>query len=475
MAASNSNSNSSNINSSTNGTLVHATTGHTFQNWAKTFGCKPALFVAAQTEDDVAAAIAHAKAQRLKVRAVGSGHSPSDLACTAGLMLSINALDRVINVDTDRMQVTVEAGIKLEKLNDLLDRLGWAMPNLGSISEQTIAGAISTGTHGTGINFGVLATSIVELRLATSSGDFLTLSRSESPDLFLASLCSLGCLGIITRVTIQAVPAFRIKAEQFPISFSDMIKDFQSHVKSADHVRFWWFPHTDNCIVWKGERTNEPPAPIKTNWLKDTLLGVHLYEMSLFFSTLVPSLVPTINKRYFDRFFSKSLSTTDKSFKVFNFDCLFSQYVTEWAIPWELAPKALERLKAFIEAHPEVVAHSPVEIRFVKGDDILLSMSEGHDTCFIGIIMYRPYGLDVTRETYWKGYESIMNDLGGRPHWAKAHQLTPAQLRQRYPKLEQFCAIRDQLDPSRLFTNDYIERHLLTESQDHGHHIRAKL
>ncbi|KAH6573453.1 hypothetical protein BASA62_002980 [Batrachochytrium salamandrivorans] len=404
----------------------------TFQNWAKTFSCEPELVLMAKTEDDVVQAIALARQRSLKLRVVGSGHSPSDISCTNGIMLNIDALNAVTKIDVETRQITIGAGIKLHQLNELLDRLGWALPNLGSISEQSIAGAISTGTHGTGIDFGVLAAMVLELELITASGEKHTASRTVAPDLFLAALCSLGCLGVITQ-----------------------------HLRSADHVRFWWFPHTENCIVWKGARTTEPPQPIKPNWMKDTLLGVHFYEMSLFISTLVPAIVPTINKRFFDIFFGSPVSTIDKSFNVFNFDCLFSQYVTEWAIECSKAPEALTRLKKFLEEHPEVVAHSPVEIRFVKRDDIYLSMANGHDTCFIGIIMYRPYGKDVDKETYWKGYESIMMDLGGRPHWAKEHHLTAKDLRARYPMFDAFCAIRERMDPTNMFSNSYVERHIM--------------
>ncbi|KAJ8327117.1 D-arabinono-1,4-lactone oxidase [Batrachochytrium dendrobatidis] len=433
----------------------------TFQNWAKTFSCKPALVLMAQTEADVVQAIAMAHKHNLKLRVVGTGHSPSDISCTTGILLNIDALATVSKVDMEALQITVGAGIKLHQLNDLLDRLGLALLNLGSISEQSIAGAISTGTHGTGIKFGILASMVLELRLVIANGEILTLSRESSPDLFLAALCSLGCLGVITRVKLQVVSAYQIKSIQKPIQFKSMINDFGAHVQSADHVRFWWFPHSDNCIVWKGTRTSELPQTTQSDWLKNTLFGVHGYEASLYASTWFPSLVPTINRQIFNLLFSAPVSAIGKSFNVFNFDCLFSQYVTEWAIEWTKAPEALVKLKAFLEEHPKIVAHSPIEIRFVKADDIPMSMSYGHDTCFIGIIMYRPYGMEVDKAAYWKGYESIMMSLGGRPHWAKEHHLTAKDLRERYPQFDSFCAIRSRLDPTDIFTNQYIDRHIL--------------
>ena len=247
-----------------------------FTNWAKTYSCKPSTLVKATSVDQVLDAIELAVTTGRKLRVVGTGHSPSDIACCSGILVNTDGLDKVVSVDVGNRLVTVEAGIKLKKLNQVLDKLGLALPNLGSISEQSIAGAISTGTHGTGIGFGILASCITRLVIATSDATLRELTPTETPTLFSAALCSLGCLGVIVEVTLCAVDAFQIKFQQFPIAFDALISNFRDYAVSADYVRFWWFPHTPNCIIWQGTRTTDIPRHPPANWLKDKLLGVHL-------------------------------------------------------------------------------------------------------------------------------------------------------------------------------------------------------
>jgi len=401
-----------------------------------------------------------AKKNNRKIRMVGSGHSPSDIACTDDIMISLSNLNRILEVNHQTNEVKVEAGITISKLNEQLLRHGLAISNLGSISDQTIAGAISTGTHGTGISFGILATMITSLEVITADGSLVGCSEKINGELFKAALCSLGCLGIIVTVTLKVEKAFKLHAIQAPSKLQDVLKDLDKLVKENQHFRFWWFPHTQNVITWAANRTEKRSVPILENWFQDRFLGYHLLEFLLYLSTFVPSSVPSLNTAYFQLLFSKLNEKVDQSFKVFNFDCLFKQYVTEWAIPIENTAEALIALEKFIESH-DIKAHFPVEVRFVKKDEIPLSPAYGRDTCFIGIIMYRPYGQDTPIEKYWTGYTEIMQKYNGRPHWAKAYELTPDQLEKVYPKMEDFLTIRQQLDPNQMFVNDYIARHLL--------------
>ncbi|KAJ3074957.1 hypothetical protein HK102_005697, partial [Quaeritorhiza haematococci] len=428
--------------------------------------------------------LANARSKNRKVRVIGSLHSPSDISLSPDYIISISNLKSITSVNKETNRVTVQAGITLKELHKLLEE-GWglAVPNLGSISEQSVAGVISTGTHGTGIGFGILATAICDMTLITASGERLFLSPTSNPRYFAAALCSLGCLGIITQVTLQCVPSFHLHAAQKPLKFDEMMDKWEETVRSGDHVRFWWYPHTDDCIVWKGDRlspaaatTNNAAANSEPSWFWDTFVGFHMYELSLYLTSFFPSLTPALNRLHFRTFMTQPKQVTDKSYKVFNFDCLFKQYVTEWAVEWKKAPEVLRRLKAFIEesssgANKDVMArfyaHSPVEIRFVKRDDIWLSPAYGkEDVCFIGIIMYRPYGAEMPRrEVYWEGFESIMSEFGGRPHWAKAFPLGPKELSQIYPKFQDFLQVRKELDPSGMFVNEYIARHLLGQGK----------
>ncbi|KAI8829318.1 hypothetical protein BC829DRAFT_424015 [Chytridium lagenaria] len=379
----------------------------TFENWAQTYRAR--------------------QRRKLKVRVVGSGHSPGDIVCTDGMLISIDELKEVVEVDRENKRVTVQGGIKIKDLNDVLASHGLALPNLGSISDQTMAGLISTGTHGTGLEHGILATMVESIRMVKSTLEIVTLSKTMNEELLRYALCSLGSFGVITQVTINVVEAFNLSFTQSSIPFDFMIKNWGTLVKSAEFTRFWWFPHTDDCVFWKADKTEQPPAPAPSSFVKDRVLGVWAYELSLYLTSLLPSLVPTINKRHFDRFFKKTVTGIDQS------------YVTEWAIDWNDGPEALIRLRQFIEKSE---LKRMLQLRSVL-----------------------PYGAEIPRDLFWQGYELIMRTLKGRPHWAKAYSLTNTDLAAVYPRFNDFRRLREQMDPDGLFINDYIQRHVVGNVQ----------
>ncbi|OZJ03764.1 hypothetical protein BZG36_03071 [Bifiguratus adelaidae] len=443
------------------------------QNWAKTFQSAPELYFEPRNEEEVYKILESARRTGKTVRVVGSGHSPSDLALTNDYMVNLDKMARVLNVDKDRHQITVEAGMRLHELHQVLKDNGMALSNLGSISEQSVAGLISTATHGTGIKFSSLSTMVVSITLLTSTMRTITCSDTEYPEYFHAAQCSLGALGVITRITLQCEPFFRLEAIQTPSKLDPILDRFDQIVHSAEHVRIWWFPHTQNCVVWKANRTTNPVDHQTDSWTRDTLVGFHLYQFALNLSRFAPSTIPYLTRLIYNVVHKPLRRVVDDSYKIFNFDCLFPQYVNEWAIPYEKAPEALGRLDTFIQ-ESNLRVHFPVEIRFVDADEnVWLSPSYGRKTCYIGVIMYRPYHNPVPYKKYWAGYEDIMRSLGGRPHWAKAHSQTPEQLAKVYPKLHDFMRIRKELDPSGMFWNQYLHRHL--GSIDKTYQISSKL
>lgn len=342
---------------------------------------------------------------------------------------------------------------------------GFGLKNLGSISEQTIAGAISTGTHGTGIGYGILATEVVRLQLVNGLGKVVECGEEDvDPSFFKAALCSLGALGIITEVTIRVEPLRHLDALEYPLPLKEVERNLEKVIHGADHSRFWWFPHSDKCVVWQANKTEPDRRNITSKTLKSKVrakyekaVGYYSFEAVLYASTFAPVVIPYVNRVYRRLLFNSPKHTEDISYKVFNFDCLFKQYVTEWSIPIDKTQQALDGLRALIAKYNFKV-HYPIEVRFVKGDDIWLSPSYGGDTCWIGIIMYRPYGKDVPYKQYFSAFESMMETLGGRPHWAKVHQWNAETCRKSYPKFDAFCKLRATMDPKRIFSNSYTER-----------------
>ncbi|KAI8984386.1 L-gulono-gamma-lactone oxidase [Mycotypha africana] len=437
-----------------------ATDSFVFQNWAKTFSCKPELLFTPTSEEQVKKIICLAKSLNKQVKVCGVGHSPSDLACTNGFMVDIGGMNKLLNVDKKNCRATVEAGMQLHQLHKVLRENGLALSVLGSISDQTVAGVMATASHGTGANYGCLSTAIVDLTLVTAEGDILYCSLTENEDIFQAARCSLGALGIITRITLQAEADFKLEAIQEPYKFSDILNQWDETIHSSEHTRIWWYPHTDDCVVWKANRTNKDISRSGPSYWMERHFGFHIYQAMLNVTRYSPSMIPYLTKFMFRTLHSQPLHVVDVSNKVFNFDCLFPQYVNEWAIDWKDAPDALRKLDKFINDN-ELKVHFPVEIRFVDEDDIWLSPCYGRKTCYIGVIMYRPYGKPVPYKKYWKGYENIMREYNGRPHWAKAHGQSKNDLEASYPKFQDFLRIRQKLDPDGMFLNDYLKRHVV--------------
>ncbi|KAG0042557.1 hypothetical protein BGZ83_000333 [Gryganskiella cystojenkinii] len=462
-----------------------ATPKKTFENWARTFRCVPEQYYTPSTEDEIIQILRLAKLSGKRVKAIGTGHSPSDLACTDGFMINTDKLDRYIRADESKLTITVQAGMKLHQLHEYLQFHEMAMSNLGSISEQSVAGLMSTATHGTGAEYPSCCAAVVDLTLITAQGEKIYCSKTENADIFNAAVCSLGSLGIITSMTLQCERAFRLENKQEPAKLDDVLDNLDSIIHSAEHVRLWWYPHTDNVVVWRADRTTKPISKPVASWRTSTWFSVHVYQGLLYICRFLPSLIPTLSKFMFWATQSKPIERVDNSVDVFNFDCLFPQYVNEWSIPWSKTAEALRALDQFIEngivkveeteedketavkvvkKESGLKVHFPIEIRFVKKDDVWLSPAYSVDSCYIGIIMYRPYGKSVPYKRFWAGYEQIMTSFGGRPHWAKAHSVTYEALEKSYPKMKQFSEIRQKLDPEGMFLNDYLRRHLVPSS-----------
>jgi L-gulonolactone oxidase len=374
-------------------------------------------------------------------------------------MVSMKHFNKLLEVNAEEKTVKVEGGMLLTELNDILEMNGLAMSVLGSVSDVSVAGAISTGTHGTGLKFGSLHTYVLELSLLCADGNVLTLDShdsgtSDQQDMFRAACVSLGSLGIILSVKLQCEPAFRLHQVQYPVKLQDVIENLDVHLNASDHFRFMWYPHTDGCIAYHARRTTKPISRV-SSWFWDYFIGYMVLEFLYWVSTFIASLVPWIGRVYY-RLGSHRNEFVDRSDHVFNFNCLFRQHVMEWSFPREHTGVVLTELKSWIDNN--FYAHFPVEVRFTAKDDALLSPCHGTDVCYINIVMYRPYMKDVDIERYWRAFQEIVMKVGGRPHWAKDFRMTPQQMRSLYPRWDRFVEIRGRLDPDRMFMNSSLKR-----------------
>jgi L-gulonolactone oxidase len=424
-----------------------------WRNWAGNERADVDVVHPAST-DEVAAVLTAAAAAGRRVRPIGSSHSFSGVGVPEDVQLMCDRLVGVGEVGEDGL-VTVGAGTPLHRLNAELVRQGWSLTNLGDIDRQTIAGALATGTHGTGTRYGGLATQVRGIELVTAAGEVLSCHADRDPDVFSAARVGLGALGVVTALTLQAVPAFALRAVEGPGTLTAAIEGFEELMSSADHVEFYWFPHTDATLLKCNTRVplDEGLAPLprwRAVW-DDEILANAAFAGVVAAGRRVPALVPPLA-----RMSARALSArswTDHSHRVFVSRRRVRFLEMEYAVPRAEAPAVLAELRRVHESSDWRSAF-PVEVRTAAADDVPLSTASGRDSVYVAA--HVPAG--TPPGPWFEALEAIAGAVGGRPHWGKLHGLDAATLCTRYPRFGEFVAVRDRLDPAGTLSNAYLDR-----------------
>lgn len=420
-------------------------------NWARNQRCVPDAVHQPVSTDEVSRIVrqAHEAGQRVKV--IGAGHSFTATAMTDGVMLRLDNMTRILSVDREAGQVHVQAGATLHDFCRELHNYGLALPNLGDIDVQSIAGAISTATHGTGFGLGNLATNVVAMTLVNGKGEIVELNEGD-PRISIAAV-GIGALGIVCEVVLQCVPSFRLHAYETIEYLDDLLDDIPSFAESADHAEFFWMPGARRCQVKRNQRTTEDiQRPGKVAYFRDKYVAENLA-----FGTVCrvgrrwPSLAPRIAKLVSSSVSERDL--IDDSFRVFASPRLVRFVEMEYGIPLECLPEAVQRVRE-VTKHLSFPSLFPIEVRVSAADDIALSTGFGRSNGWVAVHQYvgAPY------ESYFQQVADIMDSYGGRPHWGKMHYLNAAQLCERYPRWGEFQELRAALDPDGTFRNEYLDR-----------------
>lgn len=423
-----------------------------WRNWAGDQECRPAEIVRPRNRDELAAAVVAAAEAGRTVSVAGARHSFTETALTDGTAIEVGALQGVIDADPAGGRVTVGAGTVLADLNEELHRLGLGMENLGDIDRQTIAGAISTGTHGTGVRLRNLSAQVEAIELVTAAGEVRQLGPDE-PDLLRAARVSIGALGAISAVTLHCVPAFVLCRIDSPQPREEVLDTFAERAEAHDHFELFTFPYADSALVLERNRVEGPPRPRGrlASRLNDVVLENWALEALSAAGKLLPAAIPHLS-RLAARLASGG-RTTDRSDRVFASERRVRFTEMEYGVPLEHGPEAARRAIEWVRANRYPVFF-PIEMRVAAGDDALLSPSHERDTAYIAVHQYR--GMEW--RPYFEAVEEIMRDYGGRPHWGKRHFQTAGTLSALYPRWADFQAARDELDPARVFTNEYAAR-----------------
>lgn len=413
------------------------------------------MMASPSSADEVGAIVRFAREREFTVKVVGAGHSFTAIARAEDVQLDVSRIEGLLAVDLPLNRVTLGAGTGLHRLPALLEPYGLALPNMGDIDRQTIAGATSTGTHGTGARYPGLAAQIVAVTMVTADGSVLRISETEHPELLPAARLGLGALGILIDLTLQCVPAFLLHAVERPGGFDEVLDGLEQRVAAVDHFEFYWWPHTDGVMTKSNTRLpadaeRHPVGPVAA-FIEDRVVSNGVLALLCTLGRVAPALTPSIN-RLATRVYGNR-TYTDYSYEVFVSPRTTRFREMEYAIPRAAIPHALRDIRSLIDSRGWTISF-PVEVRVAAADDNWLSTASGRDSGYIAVHRY----FRDDHEEYFRGVEHILRGYQGRPHWGKIHYQDAASLNEVYPHHADFVAVRDRLDPDRTFTNAYLNR-----------------
>jgi L-gulono-1,4-lactone dehydrogenase len=424
----------------------------TWRTWSGTVGCAPAQLVRPTTEDEILQSVRAAAGSGLRVRAAGTGHSFNRLATTPGVLLDLTSYSGVIAVDAAAGEVTVRAGTSVATLCEELDRAGLALANIGTLAEQTVAGALSTGNHGTGLAHPPFSSQVVRVRLVTADGRIRDIGPADDPDVWCAVRTGLGSLGVLTAVTLRCVPQFNLRLRQRSEPLDALLRRFTDWAAESEHPSLSWLPWTDRVTLRSVDRTTQGASPrARLRRYATTLDEVRCGITGQVAKVAGAAAVPWLTRRLAG--LGPDSTYTDVSHRIFTFPQPVRFLAMEHALPLERTADALHALRPVLRGLGTCSPYS-VLVRVGAADDALLSPAFGQATGYVNLTVPRTADqIEILRAA-----EGVLREHEARPHWGKAHTATAEVLAPRYPRWQDFQRVRAELDPMGVFSNDYVEK-----------------
>lgn len=430
-----------------------------FSNWSGSVRANPGAFYFPATIPEVQQIVRELPAGA-SVRTVGGGHSFSPVAAGNSTMMSLDKLAGIINVDRATKRVRFLAGTRLNRIPEYLQPFGLALANQGDIDAQSVAGAISTSTHGTGIAWPGFAGTVTGLTLIDATGASRSYSIDDDPELLRLVTVSVGALGVVVEVEMQCVDAFDLLARETSDNLDDILDTWEERSRAVDHFEAFWFPHTDKAMIKNNTRLAPgEPAPGGepkrrgriTRFIEDDVIGNGVFAASLAVSRRVPSTVPFLNGVAVDAMAANTYRS--RAHEVFATPRRVRFHEMEYAVPLDAGPDAVRAIRRTIDKRGWLIPF-PLELRTTAADDVALSTSTGRESMYIAVHVPKA----MNPHDYFPHLESILRAAEGRPHWGKMHTLVREDFAEIYPRFDEFCALREQMDPHRRFGSEHLRQ-----------------
>ncbi|HIP46909.1 MAG TPA: FAD-binding protein [Campylobacterales bacterium] len=434
------------------------------KNWARTALCTPKEILYPTSQEEIISLVKSCNETNTSIKVVGAKHSYNDIFCAGkdGINISLEKFNAIVEVDENNYTVKMEAGIRIPRLIKLLKPHNLSLKNLGTNVFDSIAGACSTGYHGSGITHGIFASDVLEFEVITPLGEKKIIKNSD--EAFNVYAVGLGMLGVITHITLQCEPFYKLEVVEKKMDFEEIEAQFDTLLAENDHFKFIWIPHTTEFMVWLGNRTQKQENSSFKKWMAYGWTGVFInnmfHELLLFGASFRRSLVPSINRFMSGLLLPKEGEVSTSVYPshwAFFLPHVLKQDVVEYAFKIEETFDVFRELIAMVE-ETGIYVDTPIEVRFVKKDDYWLSPTQGEDVCFIGTKIHFPLRRQPEYLRYFTEVDKILLKHSGRPHWGKQFRITTEDFKKNYKKWDKFWEYVDKEDPKGLFANAFSKR-----------------
>lgn len=428
-----------------------------WQNWAKNLSKQVSHFSQPASMAELVDRLCQSEQQGQRIQTVGSGHSSADLLFQSPAdYFDLSKLNKAIDCSASQQSITVEAGRCLRDIDILAHQHGMSLANLGTQAVQSIAGAISTATHGSSLKYGHLSAQVDDMQLFTTND--CQLHWASELNILPAARVALGSLGVITAVTLKLVPQRYLNLVQHTIDDEELSANLDQYLQDNDYVKFLYVPDVDRYVLWLANYTDDVPSPTWQHTLarywQGQLLANNLHELLLLLSNYQLLSLPTINRWLYRLLYQKPVNSTDLSYQIFNIPITIRQQVMELSFHLDDTRAVLKKLQHLCQ---QKAIHQPVEIRFIQADDAWLSSAYQQDRCCLNFVAYKPFSTAVDAQSVFQFFEQGLQEFSPRPHWAKYFTLEQYDFHQLYPKLADFLTLQQTLNPSASLRHPLID------------------
>lgn len=422
----------------------------TISNWGRNVKFNPKQINYPTTEADVIDIVKAARQQGRKIRCIGSGHSWTRLIETNDILVSLDNMQGIVSIDKANNRATVWAGTKIKKAGELLFENGLGQENLGDIDVQSLAGALSTGTHGTGKHLRTIAAQLHAITFVNGSGELIECSEESNVETFKAAQVALGSLGVITKLTYNLMPAYKLHYISGKETLDNVLQNLERYKEDTRNFEFYWFPHTNTVQTkFSNITTEEVTTSGFMKYLSEVVLENKLFYVLSEISRIFPFATKAISK--ISAWGVSKANRIDWAHRIYATERSVRFLEMEYNFPAENFEQVIREIQRTI-SEKNIRVHFPLECRFVKSDDILISPAYQRESAYIAVHQY----LGIPHLEYFKEMEEIFMKYGGRPHWGKMHTRKADYLSTVYPQWNAFKAIRETNDPNQLFINPHL-------------------